>query len=201
MENTRHRSRHGSLLFSHWVILCDSMNSTMPGFPVLHYLLEFAHNSSPLSQWCFVKNILCCPFRLLPSIFPSIRVFSSESALCISWLKYWSFSFSISPSNEYSEWVSFSINWFDLLAVQGTLKSLLQLHSSKESILWLSAFFMAQLSHIYMTTRKTIALIIQWVLKQNQKTTKQNPKQTTPIHTEWYTQRLLEILSSLIEGL
>ena len=95
---------------------------------------------------------------LLPSIFPSIRVFSNESALCIRWPKYWSFSFSISPSKEYSGLVSFRIDWFDLLAVQETLKSLLQHHSSKVSVLRYSAFFMVQLSHPYMTTGKTIAL-------------------------------------------
>ena len=95
--------------------------------------------------------ILCHPFLLLPSIFPSIRIFSNESVLCIRWPKYWSFSFSISPSNEYSGRISFSIDWLDLLAVQGTLKSL-QHHSSKASTLWCSAFFRVQLSHPYMTT-------------------------------------------------
>ena len=102
--------------------------------------------------------ILCCPLLLLPSIFPSIRVFSNESALCIRWPKYWSFSFSISPSNEYSGLISFRMDWLDLLAVQGTLKSLLQHHSSKASILQCLAFFIVQLSHPYMTTGKTIAL-------------------------------------------
>ena len=102
--------------------------------------------------------ILCCPLLLLPSICPSIRVFSNESALHIRWPKYWSFSFSISSSNEYSGLISFRMDWLDLLAVQGTLKSLLQHHSSKASILWLSAFFLVQLSHPYMTTGKTIAL-------------------------------------------
>ena len=104
--------------------------------------------------------ILCHPLLLLPSIFPSIRVFSNESALCIRWPKYWSFSFSISPANEYSGLTSFRIDWFDLLAIQGTLKSLLN-HSSKESILLHSALFIVQLSHPYMTTGKTIALTIQ----------------------------------------
>ena len=103
--------------------------------------------------------ILCCPL-FFPSIFPSIRVFSSESALHIKWPKYWSFSFSISPSNEYSGLISFTIDWFDLLAVQGTLKSLLQHHSSKASILQRSAFFMVQFSYPYMITGKTIALTI-----------------------------------------
>ena len=102
--------------------------------------------------------ILCHPLILLPSIFPSIRVFSNESALCIRWPKYWNFSFSISPSNEYSGLTSFRIDWVDLLAVQGTLKSLLQHHSSKASILQHSGFFMVQLSHPYMTTGKTTAL-------------------------------------------
>ena len=103
--------------------------------------------------------ILCCPLLLLPSIFPSITVFSNESVLRIRWPKYWSFSFSISPSNEYSGLISFRMNWLDLLAVQETLKSLLQHHSSKASILQCSAFFMVQLSHPYMTTRKTRVLI------------------------------------------
>ena len=102
--------------------------------------------------------ILCCPCLLPPSIFPRIRVFSIESVPHIRWPKYWSFSFSISPSNEYSELVSFRMDWLDLLAVQGTLKSLLQHHSSKTSILRCSALIMVQLSHQYMTTRKTIAL-------------------------------------------
>ena len=101
--------------------------------------------------------IFCCPF-LPPSIFPSIRVFSNESVLHIRWPKYCSFSFHISPSNEYSGLITFTTDWFDLLAVQGTLKSLLQCHSSKASILWHSAFFIVQLSHPYMTTGKTIAL-------------------------------------------
>ena len=101
--------------------------------------------------------LLCCPLLLLPSIFPSIRVFSNESVLHIRWPKYQSFSYSISPSNEYSGLISFRMDWLDLLVVKGTLKSLLQHHSSKASILWCSAFFMFQLSHPYMTTGKTIA--------------------------------------------
>ena len=104
--------------------------------------------------------ILCHPLLLLLSIFPSIRVFSNKSVLHIRWPKYWSFSFSISPSNEYSGLISFRMDWFDLLAVQGTLKNLLQHHSSKISILWCSAFFIVQISHPYMTTGKTTALII-----------------------------------------
>ena len=102
--------------------------------------------------------ILCRPLLLLPSVFPSIRGFSDESVLHIRWPKYWSFSLSISPSSEYSGLISFRIDWFDLLAVQGTLKSLLQHHSSKASILWRSAFFMVQFSQPYMKTGKTIAL-------------------------------------------
>ena len=103
--------------------------------------------------------ILCHPLLLLPSIFPTIRVFSNESVLCIKWPKYWSFSFSISPSNEYSGLISFRMDWLDLLSVQETLKSLLQHHSSKASIIWCSAFFIVQLSHLYRNTGKTIALI------------------------------------------
>ena len=102
--------------------------------------------------------ILCHPLLLLPSIFPSIRVFSNESALRIRWPNYWNFSFNISPSNEHPGLISFRMDWLDLLAVQGTLKSLLQHHSSKASFLWCSAFFIVQLSHAYMTTGKTIAL-------------------------------------------
>ena len=105
--------------------------------------------------------ILCHPLLLLPSIFPSIRVFSNESVLCIRWPKYWSLSFSISPSNEYSGLISFRIDWLDLLAIQGALKSLLQHHISKASVLQHSAFFIVQLSHPYMTNGKTIALITQ----------------------------------------
>ena len=104
------------------------------------------------------RLIFFCPLLLLASIFPSIRVFSNESVLCIRWPKYWSFSFSISPYSEYSELISFRMDWFDLLSVQGTLKSLLQYHSLKASILWRSALFIVQLSHPYVTTGKTIAL-------------------------------------------
>ena len=112
---------------------------------------------SNLSQWPSNHLIVCHPLLLLPSI-PGIRIFSSVSALHTKWPKYWSFSFSVSPSSEYSGLISFRIDWFDLIAVQGTLKSLLQHHSSKTSILQRSAFFMVQLSHPYMTTGKTIAL-------------------------------------------
>ena len=106
------------------------------------------------------RLILCHPLLLLTSVFPSIRVFSNELTLCFRWPKYWSFSFSISPSNEYSELIYFRMDWFDLLAVQGTLKSLLQHHSWKASVLGHSAYFLVQFSHPYMTTRKTIALTI-----------------------------------------
>ena len=130
--------------------LCDPMDCSLPGFPVLHCLPEFARThvhwindaiqpSHPLSQ----------PLFLPPSIFFSIRVFSSESVLWIRWPKCWSFSFSISPSNEYSGLISFSIEWFDLLAVQGTLKSLLQHYSSKASVFWCSAFFIVQFMHTW----------------------------------------------------
>ena len=115
-------------------------------------------NSCTLSRWCHPTIILCCPFLLLPSIFPSIRVFSNESALPMKWPKYWSFSFNISPSSEHPGLISFWMDWLDLLAVQGTLKSLLQHYSSKASIFQCSAFFIVQLSHPYMTTGKTIAL-------------------------------------------
>ena len=104
--------------------------------------------------------ILCCPLLLLPSVLPSIRVFLIESVLRIRWPNYWSFSFSISPSNEHPGLISFKIDWFDLLVIQGTLRSLLQHHSSKASILWHSAFLIVQLSHPYMTTGKTIVLAI-----------------------------------------
>ena len=119
--------------------LCDPMDCSMPGFPAHHQLLEFKLMSI---ESVIPSNhlILCRPHLLLPSIFPSIRVFSNESPFHIRWLKYWRFSFSISPSNEYSGWISFRMNWLDLLAVQGTLKSILQHHSSKASILWLSVY-------------------------------------------------------------
>ena len=113
------------------------------------------------SMMPFNHLILCCLLLLLPSVFSSIRVFSSDLTLCIEWSKYWSFSFSISLSKEYSGLISFRIDWFDILAVQGTFKSLLQHRSLKASILWHTAFFMVQLSHPYMTMGKTIALIIQ----------------------------------------
>ena len=115
-------------------------------------------NSCPLTQWCHPTISSSVPLLLLPSVFPSIRVFSPESALCIRWPKYWSFSFHISPSIEYPWLISFRMDWLGLLAVQRTLKSLLQHHSSKASILLCSDFYIVQLSHTYMTTGKTIAL-------------------------------------------
>ena len=134
--------------------LCDPMDSCTPGFPVHHHLLELAQ-----THVCRVSDAIQTSHPLL-SPFPPIfklshhKVFSNESALCIRWPKYWSFSFSISLSNEYFRLISFRIDWFDLLAVQGTLKSLLQHHSSKATILWHSAFFIVQLSHPYTTTGK-----------------------------------------------
>ena len=135
------------------------MDCSMPGFPVHHQLQSLLKLMSIDLVMPSNYLILCRPLFLLPSIFPSIRVFSNESALCIRWPKYWSFSFSISPSSEFSRLLSFRIDWFDLLAVQGPFKSLLQHHSSKASILWHLAFFIVQLTHPYMTTGKTIALI------------------------------------------
>ena len=142
--------------------LCDPMDCSTPGFPVHHQLLEMLKLMSIELVMPFSHFILCRPLLPMPSIFPSFRVFSSESVLCTRWPKYWSFSFSISPSNEYSGLISFRKDWFDLLAVQGTRKSLHQHHSSKASILWCSAFFIVQLSHPYMTTRKNIALA-RWI--------------------------------------
>ena len=128
----------------------------MPGFPVYHPNLQLLKLKSLESVMPPNHLILCRPLLLPPSIFPSIRVFSNESVLAIRWPKYWSFSSSISPSNEYSGLISFRSDWFDFLAVQGTFKSLLQHHSSKASILQRSAFFIVQLSHPYMATGKTI---------------------------------------------
>ena len=136
--------------------LSDPMNCSSPCFPVLAISRSLV-KLMPI-ELAMLSNhlILCYPILLRPSIFPSVRVFSSESALCIMWPKYWSFSFSISPSNEYSGLISFRIDWLDLLAVQRTLKILLQHHNSKTSILWCSALFMVQLSHPNITTGKTI---------------------------------------------
>ena len=134
------------------------MDCSTSGFPVHHQLLESTQTHIHWFKMPSNHLIICRSLLLPPLIFPSIRVFSSESVLCIRWRKLWSFSFSISPSNEYSGLISFRIDWLDLLAVQGTLKSLLQHHSSKASVLQCSAFFIVQFSHPYMTTGKTIAL-------------------------------------------
>ena len=129
--------------------LCNPMDCSIPGLPVHHQLLDLLKLKSIESMMPSNHLILCHPLPLLPSIFPSIRVFSNELALCIRWPKYWSFSFSTSPSSEYSGLISFRIDWLDLLAVQGTLKSLLQNQSSEASVLQCSAFFIVQLSHAY----------------------------------------------------
>ena len=143
--------------------LCNPMDHSMPGLSVHHQLPEFTQTHV---HWVVMPSnnlILCCPLFFLPSIFPSIRVFSNESVLRIRWPKYWSFSFNISPSNEHSGLISFRMDWLDLLAVQGTLKSLLQHHREKVSILLCSVFFLVQLSHPYLTIRKTKALT-RWTL-------------------------------------
>ena len=134
------------------------MNCSRPGLPVHHQLPEFTQTHVHRVSDANHHLILCRPLLLLPSIFPSIRVFSNESALRIRWPKYWSFRFNISSSNEHPGLISFRMDWLDLLAVQGTLKSLLQHYSWKASIFQCSAFFRVQLSHPYMTTGKTIAL-------------------------------------------
>ena len=132
------------------------MNHSTPGLPVHHQLPEFTQTHVQLMTPSS-HLILCHPLLLLPPISPSIRLFSNESTLRMRWPKYWSCSFSFSPSNEYSGLISFRMDWLDFLAVQGTFKSLLQHHSSKASILWHSAFFIVQFSHPYVTTGKTIA--------------------------------------------
>ena len=138
--------------------LCDPMNHSTPGFPVHHQLPESTQTHVHRVGDAIQPSHPLSSLLLQPSVFPSIRVFSNESALHMRWPKYWSVSFSISTSNEHPGLIAFWMDWLDLLAVQGTLKSLLQHHSSKASILWPSAFFTVQLSHPYMTTRKTIAL-------------------------------------------
>ena len=138
--------------------LCNPMNRSMPGLPVHHQLPESTQTMSIVSVMPSNHLILCFPLLLPPSIFPIIRVFSNESALRIRWPKCWSFTFKISPTNEHPGLIFFRMDCLDLFAVQGTLKSLLQHHSSKASILWHSAFFIVQLSYPYMTTGKTIAL-------------------------------------------
>ena len=143
---------------------CDPLYCSMPDLPVHHQHPEFTQTHVQRRESVMPSShlILCCPLLLLPPIPRSIRVFSNESTLRMRWPKYWSFSFSISPSNEHPGLISFSMDWLDLLAVQGTRKSLLQHHSSKASILQRSAFFTVQLSHPYMTPGKTIALT-RWI--------------------------------------
>ena len=153
-QNMVYTSVQFSSVAQSYLTLWDPMGCSMPGCPLHHQLPEFTQSHVMPSN----QLILCCPLLILPSIFPSITVFSNASGLRIRWPKYWSFSFSISPSKEYSEMMSFRMDWLDLLDVQGTLKSLLQHHSSKASILQHSAFLMFQLSHPYMTSGKTIAL-------------------------------------------
>ena len=137
------------------LILCDPMNCSMPGLPVHHQFLEFTQTHVHRVGDAILHLTLCRPLFVLPPIPSSIRVFSNESTLCMRWPKYWSFSFSISPSNEHPRLISFRMDRLDLLAVQGTLKSLLQHHSSKASILHQSAFFTVQLSNPYMSTGKS----------------------------------------------
>ena len=138
--------------------LCNPMDCSTPGFPVHHQLPDLLKLKSTKSVMPSNHLVFCRPLLLLPSIFPSIRVFSNESVLCIRWPKYWSFSFSISPSNEYSGLIFFRIDWLDLLAIQVILRSLLLHHISNASILQCSAFFILQLSHPDMTTGKTLGL-------------------------------------------
>jgi len=149
----------GLLLFGHCVV----SDSATPGTAARQASLSFTVSWSLLKLVSMPSNhlILCRPLLLPPSVFPSIRVFSNESSFHIRWPRYWSFSFSISPSSEYSRLISFRMDWFDLLAVQGTLKSLRQHHSSKASILWCSALFMVQLSHPYIDYWKNHSLTIQ----------------------------------------
>ena len=151
MEYSVQSLSHVRLFATPWTAACQASLSITNSRSLLKLMfIELVMPSNHL--------ILCCPLLLPPSVFPSIRVFSIESVLHISWPKYWSFSFSISPSNEYSGLISFRMDWLDLVAVQGTLRSLLQHHSLKASILGQSAFFIVQLSHPYMTTGKIIAL-------------------------------------------
>ena len=168
-------TNHFSSVAQSYPTLCNPMDCSMPGLPVRHQLLEFiqthVHRVSDA-----IHLILCRPLLLPPSVFPSIRVFSNESVLRIRWPKNCSFSFSISSSSEYSGLISFRMDWLDLLAVQGTLKNLLQHHSSKGSILRRSAFFMVQLSHPYMTTGK---------IKVNWKWIKVNWKWSNRRWQEW----------------
>ena len=164
-----HKINHNSIILNRYaVVVVQSLSRvqlfvmpwTAAGFPILHCLPELAQTHVRWISDATQPSHPLFPPSSLPSVFPRIRVFSNESALLIRWPNYWGFSFITSPSNEYSGLISFRIDWFDLLTVQGTLKSLLQYHSSKASVLWCSAFFTVQLSHLYMTTGKTIALNI-----------------------------------------
>ena len=160
-KRSKRQRRKGKIYpFSSVVVstLCDPLDCSTPGLPVRHQLLEFTQTHVHWVSEAIQPSHPLSSLLLPPSIFPSIMVFSRESVLHIRWPKYWSFSFSISPSNEYSGLISFRMDWLDLFAAQGTLKSLLQHHSSKASILQRSAFFMVQLSHPPMTTGKTTAL-------------------------------------------
>ena len=160
----RHGTQFSSVQsFSHIRLFATSWTAPHQASLVHHQLSEPTQTHVHRLGDAIQPSLLCRPLLLLPSIFLSTRVFSNKSVLCIRWPKNWSFSFSTSPSSEYSGWISFRIDWFDLLAVQVTLKSLLQHHSSKASILQCSAFFIVQLSHPYMTTGKTIALT-RWTL-------------------------------------
>ena len=156
MINSVQSLSHVRLFATPWTVACQASQSITNS----RSLLKLKSIASVMPS----NHLVLCRPLLPPSIFPSIMVFSNESALCIRWPKYWSFSFNISPSNEYLGLISFRVNWLHLLAVQGTLKSLLQNHSSKVSILWRSAFFIVQLSHPYMPTGKTIALTRQILL-------------------------------------
>ena len=151
MISTVQSLSHVQLIENPWTAACqDSLSITKSWSLLKHMSIKSVMPSNHLIHWHLLL--------LLPSVFPRIRFISNESVLCIRWPKYWSFSFSTSPSSEHSGLISFRIDWFDLLSIQGTLKSLLQHHSSKASILWLSAFFIVQHSHLYMTIGKTIAL-------------------------------------------
>ena len=158
MTNSTEKSTQFRSVTQSCPTLCNPMNRSTPGLPVHHQLPKFTQTLVHQVGDAIQPSILCSPLLLLPPIPPSIRVFCNESTLPTRWPKYWSFSFNTSPSNEQPGPISFRMDWLDLLAVQGTLKSLLQHHSSKASILRRSSFFTVQLSHPYVTTAKTIAL-------------------------------------------
>ena len=158
MEKILNSSVQSSSATQSSATLCDLMNHSMPGLPVHHQLPGFTQTHVHRVSDAIQPSLLCCPFLLLPPIPPSISVFSNESTLPTRWPKYWSFSFSISPSNEHPGLISFRMDWLALLAVQETLKSLLQHHSSKASIFWCSAFVTVQLSQPFMTIGKNHSL-------------------------------------------